>query len=241
MPLASALPPPPRLPHPFLPHPLTPYMSLSLCALVILWHDLTISLKPAPPAVAPPPYIDPVLAKWQYNGPRYSGGGGLTSPPSPDPLHSWTRPYTDKSAYPPRSYSVAYLPAGRSPCVGNRPGSSQSEVTSPTTLHQKGVLLVPTYCKFSQKSGGLLPPALKFSTSSPTASKPSSNYPPLLSSCHTKLSAPSQGIWTLTPPPKISHRPEMPILWSSAPLPPAVAYASALSPVADGHVLMPVI
>ena len=93
-----------------------------------------------------------------------------------------------------------------------------------------GVLLAPPPCKSSRPSGGLIHPVLKSATSMPTTSAPSSNFPLPPASRHLNLSAPFQGIWILTPSPKVSYRLVSPPSWSSAPLNPEVSSASALPP-----------
>ena len=74
--------------------------SPSIPSLGLVIYAPTISLTPAPPAVAPPPDIVSVLDEWQYNGRWYYGGGLITSPHPPVPLHSFPRPAVDKSTCP---------------------------------------------------------------------------------------------------------------------------------------------
>ena len=158
--------------NPLTPLPLFLYPSPSIPTPCRVQPAPTISLTPAFPDIVPPPYIALVSAEWKYTGQRYPGGGVWMTTPPPPPLTSLSHPVADKYTYPTRSSSSEYFPDYRPPCGGYHPGSSQYEVKSTTNLRQTGVYIVPTHYKSSQKSGGLLPPALKFLTSLPTDSTP---------------------------------------------------------------------
>ena len=186
-----------------------------------------ISKSSVIPPVAPSPDIGLVSTKWQYTGRWYSGVRGHTSPPPPDLLLSSPCPEVGRSTCPSCPSLAEYLPSGGPPYGGTFPRSSQYRGALPMSLIQTVGSTVPSPCRISRMSGGMLPPSLRYLTSAPSDSAPSSDFQVSLASCHLKLWAPSQGIWNPTPPPKVSHRPKRPLTCSSVPLPPPIASNSS--------------
>ena len=138
----------------------------------------------------------------------------------------WACPYLDAS-----------LPAVGPPCGVTCPGSSKSWGTLPKSLLRTGVLpALPPY-KSYRMSKGLIHTSLISSTSMTTASMPSSGFQSPPASRSLNLWSTSQGIWTLIPPPKVSHGPKTPPLCSYAPLPNPIlspgAYRRSLVPAID--------
>ena len=214
----------------FIPFPLTPSSpSLSNPDLIQVCPDPTISSSPAIPYVAPPPYIAPLLSEWKYTGWWYSGGVGLTSPPPPYPLPSLNFTEVGRPTCPSCPSSAAYSASDGPPCFWTCPGSPQSWGTLPKYLLRTGVSPIPPTYKSYQMSMVLIPPSLRLSTSAPTESATSSDFQPLLASCHMNLWEPYQGIWTPTLFPKVLCMPERPLPCSSVTLPPA--FASDSSPL----------
>ena len=161
-PTVAASPPPPdlcRSPSP-LPPPTIPSVPPPSWLPVLSWG------RPAPTTIGSPVLQDvallsdiyPVPDKLQYNVLQYSGDGGRTSPPPPNPLPLSPRPEVGKPTWL-SCVTLSALPPEVFPTYGGTSqGYSQYWWTRPRSLRQIRGLSEPPPCISSWKSGVLLLP-----------------------------------------------------------------------------------